>query len=95
MKIGVPKETAANERRVALTPDAAGRLIKSGFDVAVERGAGTAAYFPDEAYEKAGVGLGTRDSVLQQSDIILQVQPQSQSLALIPEGRVLVAFSWL
>lgn len=93
MRIGVPKETAANERRVALTPDVAGRLIKGGFEIAMERGAGTAAYFPDEAYEKAGVGLGTRDSVLQQSDIILQVQPPNpQSLALIPEGRVLVAF---
>ena len=93
MRIGVPKETAANERRVALTPDAVGRLVKAGFQVTIERGAGAAAYFPDEAYEKAGGGLGTGDSVLQQSDIVLQVQPPSpQSLALIPEGRTLVAF---
>ena len=93
MRIGVPKETAANERRVALTPDVAGRLVKGGHEVVIERGAGMAAFFPDSAYAKAGVGLGTRDSVLQQSDIILQVQPPDpQSLALIPEGRVLVAF---
>lgn len=93
MRIGVPKEIAPNERRVALTPDVAGRLTKGGFDLLIERGAGSAAFFPDDAYATAGVGLGTRDSVLQQSDIILQVQaPNPQSLALIPEGRALVAF---
>src|SRR5213076_2692427 len=48
MKIGVPKETAANERRVALTPDVAGRLVKSGLTVLVERGAGEAASLGDE-----------------------------------------------
>jgi NAD(P) transhydrogenase subunit alpha len=93
MRIGVPKEIAANERRVALTPDTAGRLVKGGFEVIIERGAGTAAFFPDEVYSAAGVGLGTRDSVLGQSDIILQVQgPSPESLAQIPEGRALVAF---
>jgi H+-translocating NAD(P) transhydrogenase subunit alpha len=43
VKIGIPKETAAGERRVALVPDAAGRLVSDGFEVLVERGAGTAA----------------------------------------------------
>src|SRR3989441_2324318 len=93
MRIGVPKEVAANERRVALTPEVAGRLIKGGYDVVIERGAGSAAFFPDEAYVKAGVGLGTRDSVLGRSEIILQVQaPNPESLAQIPEGTALVAF---
>ena len=93
MRIGVPKEIAPNERRVALTPDAAGRLKKGGFEIFLERGAGSAAFFPDEAYVNAGVGLGTRDSVLGQSDIILQVQaPSPESLAQIPEGSALVAF---
>ena len=54
MRIGVPKEIAANERRVALTPDIAGRLVKGGFEVIIERGAGSAAFFPDEAYSAAG-----------------------------------------
>ena len=57
MRVGVPKETAAGERRVGLVPDAVGRL--EGFDVAVERGAGEAAGFPDDAYAAAGAELVT------------------------------------
>ena len=93
MRVGVPKEVAANERRVALTPDVAGRLIKGGFEIVIERGAGTAAFFPDEAYTKAGVRVGDRGLVLGHSDIILQVQaPNPESLTQIPEGSALVAF---
>ena len=58
MKIGVPKETAANERRVALTPDVAGRLVKGGHEVVIERGAGMAAFFADGLYAAAGVTIG-------------------------------------
>jgi proton-translocating NAD(P)+ transhydrogenase subunit alpha len=93
MRIGVPKEIAPNERRVAVTPDVAGRLTKGGFEVLIERGAGSAAFFPDEAYTKAGVRVGDRGLVLGQSDIILQVQaPNPESLTQIPEGSALVAF---
>jgi len=93
MRIGVPKEIAPNERRVALTPDAAGRLTKGGFEVFIERGAGSAAFFPDDAYTKAGARVWDRGSVLGHSDIILQVQaPDPESLTQIPEGNALVAF---
>src|SRR5882757_3660974 len=93
MRIGVPKEVAANERRVALTPDLAGRLVKGGFEVVIERGAGTAAFFPDDAYTAAGVKLGDRSSVIGQADIVLQVQgPMSSELAQYREGSALVAF---
>src|SRR4051812_49820092 len=97
MRIGVPKETAANERRVALTPDAAGRLAKTGggggHEVLIERGAGTAAFFPDEAYSAAGAKLGDRASVLGQSDIVLHVQaPNPAELAQYRESIALVAF---
>ncbi|PYP08716.1 MAG: NAD(P)(+) transhydrogenase (Re/Si-specific) subunit alpha, partial [Gemmatimonadetes bacterium] len=93
MKIGVPKEIAANERRVALTPDVAGRLIKGGFEVLIERGAGTAAFFPDEAYSAAGAKVSDRSSVIGQSDIVLQVQaPVAAELAQYREGLALVAF---
>ena len=93
MRIGVPKEIAPNERRVALTPDVAGRLKKGGFEIFLERGAGSAAFFPDEAYVNAGAEVGTRDSVLGRSDIVVQVQaPSPESLAQIPEGGALVAF---
>jgi len=93
MKIGVPKETAANERRVALTPDVAGRLVKAGFSVLVERGAGEAASFGDDAFGAAGGTLvATAADVLGQSDIVLKVQPPSAEEArLCREGAALVA----
>ena len=55
MQIGVLKETAARENRVALTPDSAGRLVKSKVDVVVQHGAGERAGFPDDAYAAVGV----------------------------------------
>src|SRR5881628_1102462 len=93
MRVGVPKETAAKERRVALTPDVAGRLVKSGLTVLVERGAGEAASFGDEAYRAAGATTGaTAAEVFAQSDIVLKVQPPSAEEArLCREGAALVA----
>ena len=93
MKIGVPKETAANERRVALVPDTAGRLVKTGLEVVVEQGAGTAAAFPDDAYRAAGAGLVTAPAdVFGRSDVVLKVQPPSTAeVALCGEGTALVA----
>jgi len=93
MQIGVPKETAAGERRVALTPEVAGRLVKSGLAVLVERGAGEAASFGDEAYRAAGATLAaTAVDVFGQSDVVLKVQPPSlEEARLCREGTVLVA----
>ena len=93
MKVGVPKETAANERRVALTPDVAGRLVKAGYSILVERGAGEAASFGDEAFAAAGATLvATAADVFGQSDIVLKVQPPSAAEArLCREGGALVA----
>src|SRR5436190_1950307 len=54
MRIGVPRETAAGERRVALVPEVVGKLVAGGFEVILERGAGEAASFPDASYEEAG-----------------------------------------
>src|SRR3989440_9206790 len=93
MNIGVPKEPAANERRVALTPDVAGRLVKAGFSVLVERGAGEAASFGDDAFGAAAATLvATAAEVFGQSDIVLKVQPPSaQEVRLSREGGALVA----
>ena len=92
MRIGVPKEVAPNERRVAVTPDVAGRLVKAGHDVVLERGAGSGAFFPDEAYAAAGVKISDRSSVISQSDIVLQVQaPPAVDLPQFREGSVLIA----
>lgn len=93
MKLGVPKETAANERRVSLTPDIAARLVKSGLAVLVERGAGEAASFGDEAYRTAGATVGaTAADVFGQSDVVLKVQPPSiEEAGRCREGAALVA----
>src|SRR6059036_102715 len=93
MNIGVPKETAANERRVAFSPDVAGRLVKAGFSVLVERGAGEAASFGDDAFGAVGATLvATAAELFGQSDIVLKVQPPSaQEVRLSREGGALVA----
>ena len=92
MRIGVPKEVAPNERRVAVSPDVAGKLVKGGHEVTIERGAGAASFFPDEAYGAVGVKVGDRAAVLGQSEIILQVQaPAANELSQYREGSALVA----
>ena len=93
MKIGVPRETAANERRVVLVPDTVGRLVKAGLEVAVEQGAGAAAAFPDDAYRAAGAGVvAPTADVFGRSDVVLKVQPPSTAeVALCREGAALVA----
>ena len=89
MRVGVPKETAAGERRVALVPEAAGRL--AGFEVAVERGAGEAAGFPDGAYAAAGAELVA--DAWQGVDAVLKVaKPSPEEAARLTAGQVLVAF---
>ena len=92
MQVGVPKEVAANERRVAVTPDAAGRLIKGGHQIAVERGAGVGAFFPDGAYVAAGALIVDRAAVLGEADIVLQVQaPVAADVPRYREGAALIA----
>jgi H+-translocating NAD(P) transhydrogenase subunit alpha len=92
MRIGVPKEVAPNERRVALTPDVVGKLVKGGHEVEIERGAGDSAFFPDDAYRASGAKIGDRSSVLGRSDIVAQVQaPSPASLGEYREGAVLIA----
>ncbi|MDJ0904605.1 MAG: Re/Si-specific NAD(P)(+) transhydrogenase subunit alpha [Woeseiaceae bacterium] len=79
MKIGVPREIHAGEQRVATTPDVASQLIKLGYSVAIEAGAGAAAKFPDSEYEAAGCEvLPKAKDVWKQSDIILKVRAPEQ-----------------
>src|SRR2546427_13035668 len=58
MRVGVPKETVAGERRVALVPEVVGRLVKAGHEVVVEGDAGVEAGFPNDAYTAVGASLG-------------------------------------
>ena len=94
MKVATPKETAAEERRVALVPDTATKLIAAGLQVSIEASAGAAAYLTDEAYRTAGVSVvsGAED-VLRDADAVLKVQAPSVSEAgLVRAGAVLVSF---
>ncbi len=89
MRIGVPKETAAGERRVALVPETVGKLAGGGFEVIVERGAGEAASFPDAAFEEAGARLAD----WAEADAVAKVQkPSDEEVARLREGQVLIGF---
>jgi NAD(P) transhydrogenase subunit alpha len=75
MKIAVPKETRDGERRVALVPESCARLAKAGIAVAVERGAGEEAFFPDPAYLDAGASVeDDASALLTGADFVLMVQ---------------------
>ncbi|HEY7484896.1 MAG TPA: NAD(P) transhydrogenase subunit alpha [Streptosporangiaceae bacterium] len=75
LTVGVVKETAPGERRVALTPDAAGRLVAAGFSVLVESGAGAAARFLNPAYADAGAEIVSADELYARAGIVLAVKP--------------------
>jgi len=90
VRIGVPRETAPGERRVALIPDGVSRLVSAGLEVAVERGAGTAASIADETYAEAGATV-VDDAF--DADLVAKVQrPSPDERERLREGSVLVAF---
>jgi NAD(P) transhydrogenase subunit alpha len=96
LTIGIPKETAAGEKRVATVPDVVAKLIKLGFAVAVEAGAGEAANFVDEDYRSAGASVADdAASLWAQSDIVFKVRaPSVAEIGLMREGATLVSFVW-
>ena len=94
--IGVPKETAAGEKRVATVPEVVEKLIKLGFKVAVQSGAGDAANFSDEVYRAAGAEIVADAAQLwAKSDIVFKVRPPTpEDVALMHEGQTLIDFVW-
>src|SRR5256712_12948786 len=94
MKVGVPKETAINERRVALVPETVGRLVKAGLEVLVERGAGEGAFCADELYRAAGATLVPEAGRgLAEADVVVKVQrPAAEEAALLRAGAGLISF---
>src|SRR2546426_5715992 len=94
MKVGVPKETAINERRVALVPETVGRLVQAGLEVLVERGAGEGAFCADELYRAAGATLlPDAGRVLAGADVVVKVQrPAPEEAAQLRAGVVLISF---
>ena len=96
MQIGIPKELAAGEKRVATVPDVVEKLIKLGFSVAVESGAGDAANFADDTYRAVGAEVvPSADEVWSGSDIVFKVRaPSADEVALLREGATLIGFVW-
>lgn len=94
--IGIPRETFPGEKRVATVPDVVEKLVKLGFRVAVESGAGEAAHCSDEAYRAAGAEvLPNAGALWTASDIVLKVRPpSSDEVALLREGGTLIGFVW-
>jgi H+-translocating NAD(P) transhydrogenase subunit alpha len=87
MKVGVPRETAPDERRVALVPEIVAKLSQAGFDVVVEPGAGEAAAFTDDAFREAGATLGDPWN----ADLIAKVRkPNAHEADRLHEGQVLI-----
>jgi NAD(P) transhydrogenase subunit alpha len=90
MKVGVPRETATGERRVALVPETVKRLTGAGFEIAVEPGAGDAAAFTDGAYEEAGAAVG---GDVYGADAVVKVQaPTDDEAQRLRDGQLLVGF---
>ncbi|MDO4227308.1 Re/Si-specific NAD(P)(+) transhydrogenase subunit alpha [Neisseria sp.] len=94
MRIGIPKESLAGETRVACTPATVTQLLKLGFEVVVESGAGTAAGLVDAAYEAAGASLANAENVWA-SPLIYKVNaPNDVEIGRLNAGQTLVSFLW-
>lgn len=94
--IGVPKETADGERRVATVPEVVEKLTKLGFKVLVQSGAGEAANFSDDAYRSAGAEIvDSADKLWAASDIVFKVRaPSPEEVGLMREGGAVASFIW-
>ena len=91
MKIGVVKETAPGERRVALVPEMLARLRGAGLDVLVQSGAGEGAWFADSAYAEAGAAIVSRDELVSGADLILSIgRPDEPVIGALRSGQAIL-----
>jgi NAD(P) transhydrogenase subunit alpha len=91
MKVGVAKETAPGERRVALVPEVLGKLQAAGLDILVERGAGAGSAIPDSAYQEAGATVVSTDELYAGADAVLRVaKPSETEVGRLRRGQVLL-----
>ena len=88
MNVGVPRETAEGERRVALTPSSVSRLVNGGIEVVLESGAGAESFFSDEEYRDAGAA--TVPSAFESADLIVAVR-KPDDVTSLPRGTALAA----
>ena len=92
VKVGVPRETAQGERRVAIVPEVVARLVKKNIHVVVEKGAGASAHYNDEQFAEKGAALGSRAEAFG-ADVVLKVQPPTdEEIALLQPGSHYIGF---
>src|SRR5688572_31287047 len=102
MKVAIPREIHLGERRVAATPDTVRRLIKMGFEVSIEAGAGAGCAINDAQFEEAGASIvPSRLDLWQNADVVLKVRPPEldrdhnrHEADALREGATLVSFIW-
>jgi len=96
VNISVPKETAEHEKRVALVPETVTKLVDRGLDVQVEKDAGLASNYLDEAYRDAGATIvEKRSDLFSKANILISIQtPTDKDLQQLKEGAVLICFLW-
>jgi NAD(P) transhydrogenase subunit alpha len=96
MKVGIPSEISHNELRVAATPKTVKRLLKQGFEVAIQHNAGIKANFSDKDFEEAGATIvPTAADIYGKSDIVLKVkEPAAEEIPLMREGLVMLSYLW-
>jgi NAD(P) transhydrogenase subunit alpha len=93
MRVGVPKETAAGEHRVALVPEVVGKLKAKGLDVLVQSGAGADALLPDDAFVAAGAQMSADAGEVWGADIVVKIAPPTaQEIGLLGAGSILIGF---
>jgi NAD(P) transhydrogenase subunit alpha len=94
MKLAVPKETKFKENRVALTPDVVKELVKAGFEVMVETGAGLNSFFADEAYTAAGAQIvPDKNKIYAEGDVVMKVNaPSPDEIAKMKKEAILMSF---
>src|SRR5690242_9449884 len=91
MQVGDARESAAGERRVALVPEALGKLTAAGLEILVEAGAGAGAAIPDQAFVDAGAKVVSADELYAASDVILRVQkPTPAEAARLRSGQTVI-----
>jgi H+-translocating NAD(P) transhydrogenase subunit alpha len=93
MRVGVPKETAAGEHRVALVPEVVGKLKAKGLDVVVQSGAGADALLPDDAFSEAGARITGDVKEIWSCDVVIKIAPPApEEIAQLGAGSILIGF---
>ncbi|MGH2834600.1 MAG: Re/Si-specific NAD(P)(+) transhydrogenase subunit alpha [Solirubrobacteraceae bacterium] len=93
MQVGVPKETAEGEHRVALVPEVVAKLTAKGLDVVVQGGAGSGALLPDSAFTEAGARMSEDAGEIWRSDVVVKISPPNEAeVGMLGAGSILIGF---